>query len=101
MTEGDAIHGADKVRAFGIDGSGVKVGVLSDDVDHLADVQAMGELPDDIRVLRTSDRDGDEGTAMLEIIHDVAREAALYFACGVNSHLGMLDGNLALAASGW
>ena len=57
-------------------GTGVKVCVLSDGVDSLAASQATGELPADVDVLPGEEGDGDEGTAMLEIIHDMAPGAS-------------------------
>src|SRR5262249_29771885 len=42
---GDAASRADQVRAFGIDGTGVTVGVISDGLDSLAASQATGNLP--------------------------------------------------------
>ncbi len=99
-TEGDAILGADLVRALGHDGTGVKIGVLSDDVDNLAEAQASGDLPANVTVLQTTLEVGDEGTAMLEIVHDLAPGADLYFYSGWNSDLDMRDGILALADSG-
>ena len=73
-TEGDAAARADLVRAQGLDGSGVVVGVISDGIDNLREAQQSGDLPDvavpnDGRCPRGS---GDEGTALLEIVHDVA-----------------------------
>ena len=51
-SEGDITQTADLARAaFGVDGAGVKVGVLSDSVDHLAQSQATGDLPTDLTVL--------------------------------------------------
>ena len=88
QTEGDAVMGADVLRSHGADGTGVKVGVISDDVDHLSDAQAAGELPS-VTVIRRTPDSGDEGTAMLEIVHDIAPGADLYFATGVVSKLGM------------
>jgi len=76
-TEGDAIHRCDQARALGYDGSGVKVGVVSDGVSGLAASQAAGELGA-VEVL--SPGSGDEGTAMLEIVHDCAPGAWLAFA---------------------
>jgi predicted outer membrane repeat protein len=108
MTEGDAMHLSDQVRNLGYDGTGVHIGVISDDVDNLATVQGMGELPPDVHVIQTnpdepgecSDGTGDEGTAMLEIVHDVAPGATLWFASGSNSSLDMRDQIIALADSG-
>ena len=82
-TAGDAILNAASVRsqfaAYGIDGSGVKVGVISDGVTHRANSQATGDLPATITINPSLPGNGDEGTAMLEIIHDEAPGAQLYF----------------------
>jgi hypothetical protein len=80
VSEGDATHAAslarDRTRVTGV---GVKVCALSDGVDSLAASQAAGELPA-VDVLAGQAGEGDEGTAMLEIIHDVAPGASLGFA---------------------
>lgn len=77
--ESDRILLADQVRAqYGMTGAGVKVGVISDGVDHWSSAVATGNLPANLHVLR-NDQGGDEGTAMLEIIHDIAPGAELYF----------------------
>ena len=86
-TEGDAILRADEVRALGADGSGVKVGVISNGVDSRASAVASGDLPPNITILNPGD--GDEGTAMLEIVHDLAPGAQLGF-CGVQTSLDMI-----------
>jgi len=79
-SEGDATHGAATARAtFHVDGTGVKIGVLSDGVTSLALSQARGDLGA-VTVLPGQTGSGDEGTAMLEIIHDLAPGAQLYFA---------------------
>ena len=78
-SEGDRIHLADQVRArYGLTGAGVKIGIISDGVDHRSSAVATGDLPPDVHVLRNS-QGGDEGTAMLEIVHDIAPGAELYF----------------------
>jgi hypothetical protein len=59
----------------------VKIGVISDGVDHLADSQAAGELGP-VTILPGQAGSGDEGTAMLEILHDLVPGAQLYFATG-------------------
>jgi subtilisin-like proprotein convertase family protein len=82
---GDAIHRADEVRrrfaAQGIDGSGVRIGVISDGVSNRAQVAASPyfDLPTNITIDPARPGNGNEGTAMLEIIHDLAPEASLYF----------------------
>lgn len=99
-TQGDAILGADRARALGYDGTGVKVGVISDDVDHLAAAQATDDVPANVTVLQRTSANGDEGTAMLEIVHDIAPGAELYFYSGINSSLDMRNGIRALANAG-
>lgn len=80
---GDAILNADDVRALGIDGAGVKVGVISDGVSHRSLVQNTGDIPNDLVVNPSLPGSGDEGTAMLEIVHDLAPGATLYFSSGL------------------
>lgn len=80
VSEGDKTHRADVARAiFGFDGTGVKVGVMSNGVASLAAIQASGDLGP-VTVLPGQAGSGDEGTAMLEIVHDLAPGAQLYFA---------------------
>jgi hypothetical protein len=92
-SEGDVAHAAALARTtFGIDGTGVKVGVLSDGVATLAARQTSGDLPATcpptpgpgscVTVVpgQAGDPSGDEGTAMMEIVHDLAPGAKLFFA---------------------
>ena len=82
-SEGDAAHRADAARdRFRVDGTGIGIGVISDGVDSLAQRQAEGDLPERVTVLPGQAGAGDEGTAMLEIVHDLAPGAELYFATG-------------------
>jgi uncharacterized repeat protein (TIGR01451 family) len=79
-SEGDATHRAAQARTFfGVDGTGVKICALSNGVDSLAVLQSEGDLPA-VDVLPGQAGTGDEGTAMLEIVHDLAPGAALGFA---------------------
>lgn len=82
VSEGDATHAAGLARTnFLVNGGGVKVGVLSDSLDYLAQSQSTGDLPPVVTVLPGQDGFGaGEGTAMLEIVHDLAPGAQLYFA---------------------
>ena len=65
-SEGDVAHLAFAARtAFGADGTGVKIGVLSDGVVNLATSQASGDLGP-VTVLPGQTGTGDEGTAILE-----------------------------------
>ena len=92
-TEGDLTHRAFDARgAFGINGNGVKVGVLSDSVNNTGAAtaaQASGDLPPPcggsaspcLTILQDKPSGGtDEGAAMLEIVHDLAPGANLEFA---------------------
>jgi hypothetical protein len=79
-SEGDVTHRANIARgAFHVDGTGIKIGVLSDGVSNLAQSQALGDLGP-VTVLPGQAGAGDEGTAMLEIVHDLAPGAQLFFA---------------------
>jgi hypothetical protein len=77
LSEGVALHRADDVQARGIDGTGVTVGVISDGVSNIAASQALGDLPAGVNVINAGS--GDEGTAMLEIVQDMAPGAGLAF----------------------
>ena len=83
-SQGDTTHRASTARGtFNTDGTGIKIGVLSDGVDNLAVSQGTGDLGT-VTVLPGQAGFGDEGTAMLEIIHDLAPGAQLYFATAIN-----------------
>ena len=82
VTEGDALLLTSQVRdVLGFDGSGIKVGVISTGVPNRASVQATGDLPATITIdpVRSGQLTNDEGTAMLEIVHDLAPGAELFF----------------------
>jgi hypothetical protein len=85
-SQGDVAHGADLARTdFGVTGAGVKVGVLSDNLQYLTQSQGSADLSG-VSVLTGQSGSGvGEGTAMLEIIHDLAPDAALYFATAMGS----------------
>ena len=96
-TEGDAIHRADLVRAFsGLTGKGVKVGAISDGVDARRTARGSGNLPGSIEIDPHRSGDGDEGTALLEIVHDLAPDARLAFS-GPDTSLDMVESILWLA----
>ncbi|MBS1793133.1 MAG: S8 family serine peptidase [Acidobacteria bacterium] len=81
--EGVTTMGAYSARgAFNADGTGIKIGVLSNGVVNLATSQASGDLGA-VTVLPGQTGSADEGTAMLEVIHDIAPGAQLYFATGL------------------
>jgi hypothetical protein len=99
-SEGDVAHGADTLRAaYGVDGSGIAVGVLSDGVDSLAAIQASDDLPA-VFVLPGQAGSGDEGTAMLEIVHDIAPGADLLFATALGGRAAFAANIVALQEAG-
>ena len=82
-SEGSTAHGAERARKFfGADGTGIKIGVLSDSDDFKEQSIATGDLPADTTTIPGQDgRPGiGEGTAMMEIVHDVAPGAQIFFA---------------------
>jgi uncharacterized repeat protein (TIGR01451 family) len=101
VSQGDATHGAAEARGFfGVTGTGVKVCVLSDGVDSLAALQASGDLPPVVDVLPGMAGAGDEGSAMLEIVHDLAPGAALGFATADIDEATFAQNILDLATAG-
>ncbi len=100
-------------KKFKVDGTGVKIGVLSDSFNNLGTAAigvAHGELPGPanpfnykkpVQVLEDLDSGGtDEGRAMMEIIHDVAPGAALAFHTAENGQADFAQGILQLANNG-
>jgi uncharacterized repeat protein (TIGR01451 family) len=101
VSEGDQTHGAQEARGFyGVTGSGTKICVLSDGVDSLATLQASGDLPPAVDVLSGQAGSGDEGSAMLEIVHDLAPGAALGFATAFTDEASFAQNILDLATAG-
>ncbi|MGI4981089.1 MAG: S8 family peptidase [Janthinobacterium lividum] len=90
-SQGYVAQGANKVVATGVTGAGIKVGVLSDSAypARVAALIASGDLPADTVVVPgqagPSDNSGeDEGAAMMEIVHDMAPGAKLFYASAFN-----------------
>jgi subtilisin-like proprotein convertase family protein len=88
-------------KAYELDGQGVKIGVLSDGVTYLAESQARGDLPA-VTILpgQAGVSDTGEGTAMLELIHDLAPGAELYFATAFASAASFAENIRSLHAAG-
>jgi hypothetical protein len=102
VSEGDTAHRATEARsAFGVDGTGVQIGVLSDTVDALSSLQASGDLPA-VTILPGQDggQGTSEGTAMLEIVHDLAPGADLLFATALGGEAQFAQNILDLRAAG-
>ncbi len=101
-TAGNSILRADQARAaFGVSGAGVPIGVISDGAVNRAASIASGDLPPQGAILRPGS--GDEGTAMMEIVHDLAPGSPLlFFGIGVPpaTSFQMAAGINALAAAG-
>jgi hypothetical protein len=73
---------ASGIAGIPYDGAGVKVGVISTGIAHRAAVASDAELPSNITVHPTlsGSPTEDKGTAMLEVVHNIAPGAQLYFA---------------------
>lgn len=107
--EGDTTHRAGFARTlYGVNGAGIQVGALSDSSDFLAAAQGSGDLG---AVTVLAGQSGTtlcapnptctgEGTAMLEIIADIAPGAGLFFATGFNGPAGMATNIQGLATAG-
>ena len=101
-TEGDTTHGAVIARStFGATGAGVKVGVLSGGVEFLTTSQASGDVgPVTVLSGQSGDTTDAEGTAMLEIVHDLAPGAQLYFATAGSGQASFAQNIIGLFNSG-
>ncbi|HEY8173129.1 MAG TPA: S8 family serine peptidase [Dehalococcoidia bacterium] len=104
QSQGDTILAASTLRSnYGVNGTGVRVGVLSSGLEGMSAAQASGDLPainsttcDAIDTVPVGEPDdptdvgaGAEGTAMLEIVHDLAPGAELWFGYfGINTSSG-------------
>ena len=73
--------------------------MLSDGVTSLAAQQALGELPA-VTVLPGQAGSGNEGTAMLEIVNDIAPGAQLFFATAFTSQASFAQNILDLRTAG-
>ena len=89
-----------------VNGTGIKVGVLSDSFNDLGGAaadEADGALPSaaNVQVLKDMPSGGtDEGRAMMQIIHDIAPGASLAFYTAFEGEQDFANGILALAAAG-
>ena len=83
ISEGDEALGAAAARErFGVDGTGVRVAIISDGIRGLGAAQERGDAPQLAEALGFGSgwlERGAEGTAMIELVHDLAPGAALSF----------------------
>jgi len=105
-SQGDQAMRSDVARiSFGVDGSGINVGALSDSFNCLGGAStdtSSGDLPSATVIQEISTCTGatDEGRAMMQIVHDVAPGASLSFASAFNGQASFASNILALAAAG-
>jgi hypothetical protein len=100
--EGDLAQRAALARQkFGVNGAGIKIGVLSDSVDGLAGEQRLNRLgPVTVLPGQSGVPGTGEGTAMLEIVHRIAPGAQLYFATAYDTPENFASNILALQQAG-
>jgi hypothetical protein len=91
-SEADAILHMDQLRAAGFSGQNVRVGVISTGVVYLASYQRAGALPEAVYVSQNEAGRLDEGSWMLELIHQHAPDAVLGFCDGADlDYLGCIN----------
>ena len=103
-SQGDAAMLSDDARsAFGVDGTGVMIGTLSDSYDCIGGAAgdvSSGDLPAGIQVLQEEAgcaSGSDEGRAMMQVIHDVAPGASQAFHSAFNGTAAFASGITDLA----
>jgi hypothetical protein len=83
-SEADGILHMDQVRAAGYRGQNVRVGVISTGVVNLMSYQTAGVLPASVYVSQSTPGKLDEGSWMLELVHQHAPDAMLGFCDGID-----------------
>jgi hypothetical protein len=83
-SEADSILHLDQLRAAGFTGQNVRVGVISTGVEFLASYQKAGVLPQTLYVSQNTAGHLDEGSWMLELLHQHAPDALLGFCDGLD-----------------
>lgn len=81
-SEADTILHMDQLRAAGYRGAGVRVGVISTGIVNLASYQTAGTLPASLFISQNARGTLDEGSWMLELVHQHAPDAELGFCDG-------------------
>jgi len=104
-SQGVIAHRAKQVVTGGITGAGVNVGILSDSAlpAEVAALKTSGDLPASSYVLTGQDGPSNgtnEGTAMMEIVYDMAPGSTPIFATAFTSEASFADNIIALQAAG-
>ena len=101
---GDTVMRADLVRAMGVTGHGVKVGIIADSLRDPATSINSGDLPATITIVNGQDGSTedarDEGRALAEIIYDLAPGADLLFRTGFPTSVDFIAAVQELTAAG-
>jgi hypothetical protein len=98
FTSADTVLKVDKLRErFGLTGAGQKIGVISNGAVAIADAIAAKDLPSVVNVAPGFNLQGNEGIAMLEIVHDLAPAAELYFGGVSGQASGGVAAHIAIA----
>jgi Ca2+-binding RTX toxin-like protein len=90
----------------GLDGTGIKVGILSDSFntstssDKMANDIASGDLPANTAILQDFPKQTDEGRAMAQLVHDLAPGASIEFATAEGGQAAFANNIIALANAG-
>ncbi len=94
ISEGVAVSGANGLQDAGITGAGVKIGIVDVGFKNLNDEMSRGNLPSTLTLANDGctdgsgqpSTDGDQhGTAVAEIVHQMAPAARLYLFCVADS----------------
>jgi Subtilase family len=107
-SQGDVSMHADTGRStFGVDGTGITVGVLSDSfatmaspITTMAQDIANDDLPANTTILQDFPNGTDEGRAMAQIIHDTAPGASIAFATAFGGQANFANNIIALRNAG-
>ena len=97
-SQGVITHGANvAAQTYGANGAGVRVGILSDSAEALSMLIGTGDLPPgtlnvaDIDTTLNGGPGTSEGTAMMEIVYDLAPGVQLFFATAFNGEDSFAD----------
>lgn len=103
-TQGDAAMRAQLARpGYSVDGTGVRVGVLSDSFNAkggMATDIASNDLPSNPQILLDAAGSTDEGRAMAQIVHDIAPGSPISFYSAMGGEADFANGIRALKDAG-